>query len=87
MDSLYMILYDHQLAFQIPYGEVVLFCASMATIMCVYENDKTAVNPFLVKILRRFLPLEGDDDNGHAKTGSRVKDGPSSGGELIDLID
>ncbi|GBG24712.1 Transmembrane protein 135 [Hondaea fermentalgiana] len=58
-DSLYMILYDHRLAFRVPQGEVLLFCCAMSAVMWSYENDETYLSPLVVKLLDRFLPRHG----------------------------
>lgn len=59
VDSLYMILYDHQLAFRVPQGEVLLFCSAMAAVMWSYENQPNCLSPLVVKLLDRFLPRRG----------------------------
>jgi len=56
MDSLYMILYDHQLAFRVPQGEMLLFCSAMASVMYCYENESECLSPLVAKLLDRFLP-------------------------------
>ena len=55
-DSLYMILYDHQLVFKVPQGEQLLFAISMAVIMFFYENDRKSLSPLVTKLMERFLP-------------------------------
>jgi hypothetical protein len=56
VDSLYMILYDHKLAFHVPGFLVLLFCSSMSTVMYFYQNSTDCLSPLVAKLLERFLP-------------------------------
>mmetsp|Transcript_8274 Transcript_8274/g.13396 ORF Transcript_8274/g.13396 Transcript_8274/m.13396 type:complete len:524 (-) Transcript_8274:1950-3521(-) len=56
MDSLYMIMYHHKLAFRVPKGEIVLFCSAMSAVMWFYDNEKACLSPLISKLLERFLP-------------------------------
>ncbi len=55
-DSLYMILYDHKLAFSVPQGEILLFCSAMSAVMYFYQNNPNCLSPLVAKLLDRFLP-------------------------------
>jgi len=56
LDSLYMILYDHQMAFRIPQGEAILFCCAMGSVMWFFENEEQCLSPLVSKLLERFVP-------------------------------
>jgi len=58
LDSLYMILYDHKMAFRLPHGEILMFSAAMSVLMYFYENDINNLSPLIAKLLQRFMPLK-----------------------------
>ena len=55
-DAMYQVLYDRQLVFSIPQGEVLLFCLSMGFLTMFYENDRASLSPFVINVFGRFLP-------------------------------
>jgi len=58
VDSIFLILNDHRLAFRVPLGENILFAFSMSVIMWFYEKDINNLSPLVAKLLHRFIPLK-----------------------------
>jgi len=55
LDSLYTLLCDRKWLASLPYGDVLLFCLSMAGIMYYYEKEPNTMSPFLRSILTKLL--------------------------------
>ena len=55
-DALYAVLYDRNLIFSVPQGELLLFALSVGLIMHFHEHERTVESPLVAKVLERFLP-------------------------------
>lgn len=39
----------------VPYGDVLLFMASMGTLMTLYQNEKDTINSHYLSVMTRFF--------------------------------
>jgi hypothetical protein len=70
LDSLYMILYDRQLAFRVPQGEALLFASAMAVVMWSHQNAPDTLSPLVTLLLQRFLPSDTHGQLASSKAGA-----------------
>jgi len=70
LDSFYMILCDRKFLKAVPYGELILYCLSLAGIMYFYDNEKSNMTPILAWGLKKLL---GEDENSKEKKKNKQK--------------
>lgn len=55
LESLWKTLLKNGQVKNIPHGDILLFMASMGTLMTLYQNDKDTINSHYLSVMTRFF--------------------------------